>query len=60
METSQRYFDQLNALVAAMPPPRLDMRQIEANEQRHGHRFFDPPEIVRRWLLDQQQCVQAA
>jgi hypothetical protein len=60
METSQRYFDQLNALLAAMPPGQLDMRQIEANEQRHGHQFFDPPEIVKRWLLDQQRRVQAA
>ena len=60
METSQRYFDQLNALLAAMPPGQLDMRQIEANEQRYGHRSFDPPEIVKRWLLDQQRRVQAA
>jgi hypothetical protein len=60
METSQRYFDQLNALLATMPPGQLDMRQIEANEQRHGHRFFDPPELVTRWLLDQQRRVQAA
>ena len=59
METSQRYFDQLNALLAAMPPGQLDMRQIEANERRHGHRFVDPPELVTRWLLDQQRRVQA-
>jgi hypothetical protein len=60
MATSQRYFNQLNALLAAMPPGRLDMRQIEANEQRHNHRFFDPPETVRQWLLDQQRRVQVS
>jgi hypothetical protein len=59
METSRRDFDQLDALLAAMLPGQLDMRQIEANEQRHGHRFFDPPEFVTRWLLDRQRRVQA-
>jgi len=58
MATSRRYFDQLNALLAAMPPGQLDMTQIEANEQRHGHQFFDPSELVTRWLLDQQRRVQ--
>ena len=38
METRQGYFDDLNALLAAMPRGELDMRQIEANERRHGHR----------------------
>ena len=60
MATKQGYFDDLNRLLAAMPPGQLDLRQIAANERRHGHRFFDPPEIVRRWLLDQQRRVQAA
>ena len=58
MATSQRYFNQLDALLAAMPPGQLDMSQIEANEQRHHHRFFDPPETVHQWLLDQQRRVQ--
>jgi hypothetical protein len=56
----QQYFDDLNALLGAMPPGKIDMRQIEANEQRHGHRFFDPPETVQKWLLDQQRRIQAA
>jgi len=58
MRTSQRYFDELNALLAAMPPGQIDMPQVEANEQRHRHQFFDPPELVERWLLDQQRRVQ--
>ena len=40
-----------------MPPGVIDMHTIEANEQRHGHRFYDPPEIVYRWLLDQQHRI---
>jgi hypothetical protein len=48
MATSQRYFDQLDALPAAMPPGQLDVSKIEANEQRHRHRFFDSPETVHR------------
>ena len=60
MATSQRYFDQLDALLAAMPPGQIDMRRIEVNEQRHGHRFYDPPETVHRWLLDQQQRILSA
>ena len=60
METKQGYFDDLNRLLAAMPPGQIDMRRIETNEQRHGHRFYDPPETVHRWLLDQQRRVQAA
>jgi len=56
--TTQRYFDDLNAMLAAMPSGSLDMLAIEANERRHGHRFYDPPETVRQWLLDQQRRVQ--
>jgi hypothetical protein len=59
METRQGYFDDLNRLLAAMPPGMLDMHQIEANERRHSHRFYDPPETVYQWLLDQQRRVQA-
>jgi hypothetical protein len=60
METKQGYFDDLNRLLAAMPPGQLDMHAIEANEQHHGHRFDDPPEIVYRWLIDQQHRVLSA
>jgi hypothetical protein len=60
MRTSQRYFDDLDALLVAMPPGQLDMLEIEANEARHGHRFFDPPETVHRWLLDQQRRAHAS
>lgn len=60
MRTPQRYFDDLNALLAAMPPGQIDMIKIRANEQHHGHRFFDPPETVLQWLLDQQRRAQAA
>jgi hypothetical protein len=60
METKQGYFDDLNRLLAAMPPGQIDMRRIEANEQRHGHRFYDPPETVYRWLLDQQLRILSA
>ena len=59
METSQRYFDDLNALLAAMPPGKIDMSKIEENERHHGHRFYDPPETVHQWLLDQQRRAQA-
>jgi len=55
----QQYFDDLNALLGAMTPGTIDMCQIEANERHHSHRFFDPPETVRTWLLDQQRRVQA-
>jgi hypothetical protein len=57
---SQRYFDDLNALLAAMPPGAIDMSQVTANEQRHNHQFFDPPETIHQWLLDQQRRAQAA
>jgi hypothetical protein len=56
--TAQRYFDDLDAILAALPPGQIDMGRIEANEQRHNHRFFDPPEIVERWLLDRQRRFQ--
>ena len=59
METRQGYFDDLNRLLAAMPPGVIDMPQIEANERRHRHRFYDPPETVYQWLLDQQRRAQA-
>jgi hypothetical protein len=59
MATRQGYFDDLNRLLAAMPPGKLDMRQIEANERHHGHRFYDPPETIQQWLLDQQRRVQS-
>jgi hypothetical protein len=58
MAAKQQYFDDLNALLAAMEPGKIDMRQIEANERHHGHRFFDPPATVQKWLLDQQRRVQ--
>jgi hypothetical protein len=57
--TQQRYFDDLNRLLAAMPPEQIDMQQIELNKRHHAHRFFDPPETVQQWLLDQQRRVQA-
>ena len=60
METRQGYFHDLNRLLAAMPPGKLDMRQIEGNEQLYGHRFYDPPETVHQWLIDQQRRAQAA
>ena len=59
MVAKQRYFDDLNALLGAMAPGKIDMRQIEANERIHDHRFFDPPEAVQKWLLDQQRRVQS-
>lgn len=59
MATKQGYFNDLNRLLAAMPPGVLDMPRIQANERHHGHRFYDPPETVRQWLLDQQRRVQA-
>ena len=57
MATRQQYFDDLNALLAAMPPGTIDMLAVDANERRHNHRFFDPPETVQRWLLDQQRRI---
>ena len=60
MRTSQTYFNDLNRLLASMPPGMLDMDQIDANERRHGHQFYDPPETVYQWLLDRQRRVQAS
>ena len=60
METKQGYFNDLDRLLAAMPAGELDMDRIEANERRYGHRFYDPPEIVRQWLLDQQRRICAS
>jgi hypothetical protein len=57
MAATQQYFDDLNALLAAMPPGIIDMAAIDANERRHGHRFFDPPETIHTWLLDQQRRI---
>jgi hypothetical protein len=59
MRTTQAYIDDLNELLKQMPPGQIDYQQIEANERRHNHRFYDPPETVHQWLLDQQQRVQA-
>jgi hypothetical protein len=60
METKQGYFNDLNRILAAMPAGMLDMHQIQANELHHCHHFYDPPETVYQWLLDQQRRVQAA
>jgi len=59
VETKQGYFDDLNRLLAEMPAGTLDTGRIAANEQHHGHRFFDPPETVHQWLLDQQRRAHA-
>jgi hypothetical protein len=59
MATKQTYFDDLNRLLASMPAGTIDMDRIEANERRHNHRFYDPTETVRQWLLDQQRRVHA-
>ena len=53
------YFKDLHGLLRAMPSGTIDMDLIEVNEQRYGHRYADPPEIVERWLLDEQRRVQA-
>ena len=60
METKQGYFNDLARLLASMPAGTLDMGRIEANERRHGHRFYDPPETVHQWLLDQQRRIHAS
>jgi hypothetical protein len=57
MATSQKYFDDLNALLAEMPPGIIDMAAVDANERRHGHRLFDPQVTVHQWLLDQQRRI---
>ena len=58
MSTRERYFKDLEVLLRAMPPGRIDMDRFAAHEQRSGHRFADPPEYIERWLLDQQRRVQ--
>jgi hypothetical protein len=55
-----RYFSDLHVLLAAMPPGDLDMGLVEANELRHGHCFYDPPETVHQWLLDEQRRAQTS
>ncbi len=57
MTSQGRYFKDLNALLRAMPPGQLDMVKFEAHERQYGRRFADPPEIIARWLLDQQARV---
>ena len=58
MVVTTRSIDELNALLKTMPLGEIDMGQIAAAEQRRGRRFFDdPPELVRRWLLDHQRRV---
>ena len=59
MVNREGYFKDLHVLLKAMPPGTIDMDLIEVNEQRHGHRYADPPEIVERWLRDEQRRVQA-
>ena len=54
------YFKELDALLRAMPPGRIDMAQFAAHERRYGRRYDDPPEILERWLLDQQARVRDA
>ena len=60
MATRRGYFKDLHALLKAMPSGEIDMGQIEAHELRSGHRFADPPEYVRRWLLDEQRRLQGS
>jgi hypothetical protein len=59
MVNRNRYFKDLNALLKTMPAGEIDMGRIAAHEQRSDHRYTDPPEIVERWLLDQQRRLQA-
>lgn len=54
------YFMELNALLKAMPPGRIDLARFEAHERRFGHRYDDPPEIIERRLLDQQRRAHDA
>jgi hypothetical protein len=58
MATRHGYFKGLHALLKAMPPGEIDMDRFEAHELRSGHRFADPPELVQRWLVDQQRRLQ--
>jgi hypothetical protein len=57
MVNRNRYFRDLKVLLKTMPAGEIDMDQIEAHERRSNHRHADPPEIVERWLLDQQRRV---
>jgi hypothetical protein len=57
MAATQRYFDDLNALLAEMPLGTIDMAVVDANERCHGLRFFDPRVTVHQWLLDQQRRI---
>ena len=54
------YFAALDALLKAMPAGRIDLARFEAHERRYGRRYDDPPEIIERWLLDQQRRAQDA
>lgn len=58
--TGHQYFHDLHAILKAMLPGKIDMDQFEALERRHGHRLADPPDIVERWLIDEQRRVQAS
>ncbi len=60
MATQGAYFKDLNALLRAMPVGEIDLAQFAAHERRYGRRYDDPPEILERWLLDQQRRVQDA
>jgi len=54
-----RSIGELDDLLRAMPPGTIDLDQIAEVERSRGQRFFDdPPEIVRRYLLDQQRRLQ--
>ena len=59
MVATARSIGELDDVLRAMPPGDIDMDQITEIERRRGRRFFDdPPEIVRRYLLDQQRRLQ--
>ena len=59
MVATARPIRELNELLKAMPPGEIDMDQITEVERCRGRRFFDdPPKLVRRYLLDQQQRLQ--
>lgn len=60
MTMQGKYFTELDALLKAMPPRQIDLDQFDAHERRFGRRYDDPPEIIERWLLDQQRRVQDA
>ncbi len=60
MATQGAYFKDLDALLRAMPPGQIDLAQFAAHERRFGRRYDDPPEIIERWLLDQQRRAQDA